>query len=175
MVQALCRRNGTSPYSRSGSTKAELAAHRSRGLNSSESLSNEVVGRKDFYMRISPNASLQRSSMTRARDGSSGALGPHLRCPALPRGGNSTSDMASENNSGGSGLPSQPSNRPRGGTQRARNQHKAALRLPLVRRRLHAQSNPARPSVDERLATAHAFKGRREECRFRAPLCGNRL
>jgi len=30
MVQALCRRNGTSPYSRSGSTKAELAAYRSR-------------------------------------------------------------------------------------------------------------------------------------------------
>jgi len=29
MVQALCRRNGTSPYSRSGSTKAELAAYRS--------------------------------------------------------------------------------------------------------------------------------------------------
>src|SRR4029453_9687672 len=27
MVQALCRRNGTSPYSRSGSTKAELAAY----------------------------------------------------------------------------------------------------------------------------------------------------
>src|SRR5262249_8444187 len=26
MVQALCRRNGTGPYSRSGSTKAELAA-----------------------------------------------------------------------------------------------------------------------------------------------------
>src|SRR6516225_4440312 len=25
MVQALCRRNGTGPYSRSGSTKAELA------------------------------------------------------------------------------------------------------------------------------------------------------
>jgi len=29
MVQALCRQNGTGPYSRSGSTKAELAAHRS--------------------------------------------------------------------------------------------------------------------------------------------------
>jgi hypothetical protein len=72
MVQALCRRNGTSPYSRSGSTKAELAAHVSPAhFIEGDTIENEggaSIGEKDCYQQLSSFHGRQKDKVWLGRD-----------------------------------------------------------------------------------------------------------